>query len=70
MVFLALTAEVFDQVPLERVAEAERAVRAAASQLPTEIFQRLISSDELKKEDRELILATAKAAAGQFQHSL
>ena len=70
VVLLALTAEVFDQVPLEHVAEAERAVRAAASQLPTEVFQRLTASDELKKEDRELILATAKAAAGQFQHSL
>jgi F-type H+-transporting ATPase subunit alpha len=70
VVLLALCAGLFDQVPLEQMADAEQAVRAGASQLSTEIFRTLTAADELKEADREVILANARAAAAKFQKSL
>src|SRR6516165_7837931 len=69
-VLLALTAGVFDAIPLERMTEAEQAVRAGASQLSTEIFRTLTAADELKEADRDVILAKARAAAAKFQKRL
>lgn len=70
VVLLALTGGLFDQVPLEQMADAEQAVRASASQLSAEIFRLLTAPDELKQADRDVILANAKAAAAKFQKSL
>jgi len=70
VVLLALSAGLFDQVPLEQMADAEQAVRAGASQLSAEIFRTLTASDELKEADRDVILAKARAAAAKFQKRL
>jgi F-type H+/Na+-transporting ATPase subunit alpha len=70
VVLLALTGGLFDQVPLEQMADAEQAVRASASQLSAEIFRLLTTPDELKQADCDVILANAKAAAAKFQKSL
>jgi len=69
-VLLALSAGLFDQVPLEQMADAEQAVRASVSQLSAEIFRLLTATDELKQADRDVILANAKAAVAKFQKSL
>jgi F-type H+/Na+-transporting ATPase subunit alpha len=69
-VLLALSAGLFDQVPLQQMADAEQAVCAGVSQLPAEIFRLLTTADELKQADRDVILANAKAAAVKFQKSL
>ena len=66
VVLLALSAGLFDQVPLGQMADAERAVRAGASQLSAEIFRALTADDELKDADRDVILANATAAAAKF----
>ena len=66
-VLLALTAGVFDAIPLERMTEAEQAVRRAASQMPSDSIERLFSAGELSKADREVILSIAKNAVTQFQ---
>jgi F-type H+/Na+-transporting ATPase subunit alpha len=66
-VLLALTAGEFDPVPLERMAEAESAVRKAALQIPPDILQQLLSSGELCPQNRETILGAAKNALTQFQ---
>jgi len=66
-VLLALTAGVFDTIPLERMTEAEKAVQRAASQIPAGTIERLFSAAELSKEDREVILSLAKNAVTQFQ---
>jgi hypothetical protein len=47
--------------------EAEKAVRTVASQLTTEIFRCLTASEELKKEERDVILAIAKTSVAQFE---
>jgi F-type H+-transporting ATPase subunit alpha len=69
-VLLALSAGIFDEVPLEQMAEAEQAVRASVSQLSAEIFRLLTSADELKQADRDVILANAKAATVKFRKIL
>ena len=66
-VLLALTAGVFDIISLERMTEAEQAVRQAASQIPADISERLFSGAELNKADREVILSIAKNAVTPFQ---
>jgi F-type H+-transporting ATPase subunit alpha len=70
VVLLALGAGLFDQVPLEQMADAEQAVRSGASQLSAEIFRALTAPDELKDADRDGILANARAATAKFQKNL
>ncbi len=66
-VLLTLTAGIFDEVPLERMSDAEQAVREAASTISPVIFQRVFSSDILQPVDREQILQTAKEAVANFR---
>jgi len=61
-VLLALIAGLFDPVPLERMAEAERAVRQVAGQLPAGVAERLEGADSLSTGDRETILALVRQA--------
>ena len=68
-VLLALNAGVFDVIPLERMTEAEQAVRRAASEIPSDVLQRLFSAAELSQRDREAILGVAKNAVTQFQEA-
>jgi F-type H+-transporting ATPase subunit alpha len=65
-VLLALTARLFDEVPLERMANAEQAVREAAENLPAELRERLESADELSGEDRETIVEIGRQALEAF----
>ena len=66
-VLLALTAELFDSVPLDRMTDAERAVREAADQVPAEVRARFTSAKQFSTEDRALILAIASKALLPFQ---
>mgnify|MGYP001819740698 FL=1 len=61
-VLLALTAGLFDEVPLERMREAEQAVRGAAESIPAEARERLDTAEELSDGDREAITAIARKA--------
>jgi F-type H+/Na+-transporting ATPase subunit alpha len=70
VVLLALTAGLFDQVPLEQMTDAEQAVRASTSQLSAEIFRLLTAADQLKQTDRDVILAIAKTSVAQFQPAI
>jgi F-type H+-transporting ATPase subunit alpha len=65
-VLLALTARLFDEVPLERIANAEQAVREAAENIPAELRERLESADELSVEDRETIVEIGRQALEAF----
>lgn len=65
-VLLALTAELFDQIPLDRMAEAEQAVRRAVANIPAEVRERLDTADKLSDGDRETILETARKAVEDF----
>jgi F-type H+-transporting ATPase subunit alpha len=66
-VLLALTAELFDRVPLDRMTDAERAVRRAAEEIPAEVRERLDTADKLSDEDRAAIIDIARKALDEFQ---
>ena len=58
-VLLALSAGLFEAVPLERMADAERLVREAARRLPAEVAARFSANEKLSEQDRAAIVAIA-----------
>jgi F-type H+/Na+-transporting ATPase subunit alpha len=48
-VLLALTADLFDDVPLDRMTDAEQAVRKAAAEIPAEVSERLDIADTVER---------------------
>ena len=66
-VLLALTGKLFDDVPLERMREAELALRKAAEGFPADLVKRITSVEELKDSDRETILQIARESLAPFQ---
>ena len=66
-VLLALTAALFDDIPLDRMTDAEHAVRAAATNIPPEVSARFDTADTLNDEDRAAILKIAGTALAGFQ---
>jgi F-type H+/Na+-transporting ATPase subunit alpha len=66
-IVLALTADLFDPVPLERMGEAEQAVvDAAGSAIPEALVQRLLQSDQLSDTDRATMVDLARSAIAAF----
>ena len=65
----ALTAGLFDTVPLDRMADAEAAVRAAASHLADALVARLALPDKPSDEDGRAIIALARVALAPFAGS-
>jgi F-type H+/Na+-transporting ATPase subunit alpha len=66
-VLVALTAGLFDQVPLERMAEAEHSLHKAAADIPYEVCKRLSSEEKLSDDDRSTIILIAGQALARFQ---
>jgi F-type H+/Na+-transporting ATPase subunit alpha len=66
-VLLALTTDLFDGIPLERMSEAEDAVHKAAAEIPKEMAERLDTAPKLSDEDRNAIIEIARKAVVQFQ---
>ena len=66
-VLLALTAEIFDHVPLDQMNDAVRALREAAADIPADVCGRLDTAAELSAEDRAVIVAVARKALARFQ---
>jgi F-type H+-transporting ATPase subunit alpha len=66
-VLLALSAKLFDDVPLDRMTDAEQAVVQAATEIPAEVRNRLAGADTLRNEDRETVIQIARRAVADFQ---
>ena len=66
-VFLALSAKLFDEVPLAQMKDAEHAVRDAAAKIPAAVSARFDSADKLSDEDQAAIIAIARQALLSFQ---
>jgi F-type H+/Na+-transporting ATPase subunit alpha len=66
-VLLALTADLFDDVPLDQMTDAERAVHAAAAEIPADVRERLDTAEHLSDEDRETIIKIARKSVEGFQ---
>ncbi len=68
-VLLALTAKLFDSVPLDKMRDAELALRKTAAELPAELIGRFSSADKLSDSDREVILQIARETLAPFQQA-
>lgn len=66
-ILLALTAGFFDTVPLDRMTNAEHAVRDAAADIPAEVTARLDAAEKLNEEDRETMIQIVREALARFQ---
>jgi F-type H+-transporting ATPase subunit alpha len=66
-VLLALTAELFDRVPLDQMTVAEQALREAAADIPAEVRERLDTAEKLSDEDREMIIDIARKSLARFR---
>ena len=66
VVLLALTADLFDDVPLDRMAAAEQAVCKAAAEIPAEVSERLNIADTLSDADRKTIIKIARQTLEAF----
>jgi F-type H+-transporting ATPase subunit alpha len=66
-VLLALTAELFDRVPLDQMTAAERFLREAAANIPAEVCARFETADKLSDEDRTTIIDIARQSLARFR---
>ena len=66
-ILLALTAELFDTVPIDRMTDAEHAVQEAAANIPAEVGARFDTAETLRDEDRATIVQIARNALARFQ---
>ena len=66
-ILLALTASLFDDVPMDRMTAAEHAVQEAAAKLPAQLCARFETAAQLDDEDRRSIIEIVRAALAPFQ---
>jgi F-type H+-transporting ATPase subunit alpha len=66
-VLLALTAGLFDPVPLNQMTEAEHALCEAAADIPAEVRGRLDTAAKLSDDDRKAIVEIARKSLARFQ---
>ena len=66
-ILLALTADLFDEVPLDKMTEAQKAVREAAAQIPEDVSARFETAAKLSDGDRKVIIEIARQALTPFQ---
>jgi F-type H+-transporting ATPase subunit alpha len=66
VLLLALTSGLFDTIPLEKMEDAEQAVRDATAALPTEMRTRFETAEALSEDDRKTILQAGTEALKRF----
>jgi F-type H+-transporting ATPase subunit alpha len=66
-VLLALTTDLFDPVPLDKMTDAGHAVHEAAAKIPEEVCARFQTADKLSDADRTAIIEIARQALVLFQ---
>jgi F-type H+-transporting ATPase subunit alpha len=67
VILLALAAELLDHVPMERMPEAQAALREAAAHIPDDVEGRLTTATKLSDADRGAIVELARRALVGFQ---
>ena len=65
-ILLALTAGLFDTVPLPRMADAQRAVQNAAANLDAPLRMRMLGADKLSDADRKGVIEVVRIALVPF----
>lgn len=67
IVLLALTVGLLTEVPLERMAQAEHALKKAAEKIPEEVCRRLYTSKEFMDTDKAMIIEIARRTLSEFK---
>ena len=67
VVLLALTAGLFDSIPLDKMPAAELALCKTAADMPADVAGRLASAEKLSDPDRKVILDIAARSLAPFQ---
>ncbi len=65
-VLLALTAKLFDPVPMDQMKDAAQAVQTAAATIPTEVGARFETADKLNDDDGKTIIEIARKSLARF----
>ena len=66
-VLLALTAGLFDHVPLDQITKAEHVLYDAVADIPVDVCERLDTAEKLSDKDRETIIQIASKSLVRFQ---
>jgi F-type H+-transporting ATPase subunit alpha len=66
-VLVALAAGYFDRIPLDRMAEAQAALRRGTAGIPTEVAARFISADKLSDADQKAVRDVGKRVLAEFE---
>ncbi len=66
-ILLALAEALFDQIPIDRMSDAQNAISQAAATIPPEIGKRLETANHLSDADRKSIIDIARLALAVFQ---
>jgi F-type H+/Na+-transporting ATPase subunit alpha len=67
VILLALNSKLFDNVPLDKMTEAEASLRKATADIPAEVRNQFSTDKELGDKDRETILNIARKALAPYQ---
>jgi F-type H+/Na+-transporting ATPase subunit alpha len=68
VLLLALTNGLFDNIPMEKIQDAEKALLENSNQFPEEVLKRIYSDKAMSSEDRDAILKTAGNIVASFQN--
>ena len=66
-VLLALTANLFDRVPLAQMGDAAHAVHQAAAKIPEDVRARFAAAKKMSGEDRKAVIEIVRQALAAFQ---
>jgi F-type H+-transporting ATPase subunit alpha len=66
-VLMALSENLFDNIPIDKMVMAQNAVQESAEQIPSDISSKFDSDEKLTDEDRNKIIELAKNALKSFQ---
>ena len=67
VVLFALTKGLFDHIPLEKMKDAEAALRKSCTELPVELLKGLLSDKAVSDADNEFIVKIAGNILAPFQ---
>jgi len=67
VVLLALTGELMDTIPVDKMQEAEKALLKVSKEMPDTILKKISSNKELEEEERNAILKMADAVLVSFR---
>jgi F-type H+-transporting ATPase subunit alpha len=65
-VLLALSARLFDPVPIDQMTQAEHSVHDAAAGVPADLRERFTTAEKLSDEDRQQVVDIARGALVRF----